>query len=104
MSQKVKETKNIEDDNSLERPRDLTSELEKKLKESPMEVQHYVTALKSENLKLQKQIAKYQAQEVTLKNSIKLAKDDLDEENTKRTVGGVIDLIMGKTKPLVSED
>ncbi len=103
MPKKVEKTKNIDDDNLLERPIALTSELEKKLKESPMEVQLYVTALKSENLKLQKQIAKYQAQEVTLKNSIKLAKDDLDEENAKRTVGGVIGLIMGKTKPLVSE-
>jgi 16S rRNA C1402 (ribose-2'-O) methylase RsmI len=55
------------------------SELMAKLKTCDPEIQNYVTALKAENLKLQREIAKYQAQQVTLENRIKI----LEEENSK---------------------
>jgi hypothetical protein len=51
------------------------SELIAKLKTCDPEIQNYVTALKAENLKLQREIAKYQAQQVTLENRIKILED-----------------------------
>lgn len=41
-------------------------------KKADLETQHLVTELENENLKLQKQIAKLTAQNVTLKNKITL--------------------------------
>lgn len=55
------------------------SSLTAKLKTCDPEIQNYVTALKAENLKLQREIAKYQAQQVTLENRIKI----LEKENSK---------------------
>ena len=43
-----------------------------KLRGCHPEVQHYVAALKAENLRLQKQIAKLQAENVSHKNRIKI--------------------------------
>lgn len=42
-----------------------------KLKTTAPEIQHYVTAFESENLKLQKQIAKLQVENMSLNNRIK---------------------------------
>jgi len=47
-------------------------DLSAKLKACDPEIQNYVIALDQENLKLQKQIAKHQAENVTLKNRIYL--------------------------------
>lgn len=45
-------------------------ELDAKLNASDPDIQRYISALKTENLKLQKQIAKCQAGQVTLHNKI----------------------------------
>ena len=58
-------------------PSDLTA----KLKASDLEVQRYVVALQNENLKLHTQIAKHQANEVSLNNRIEILK-----ENQKDTI------------------
>lgn len=52
-------------------------ELHTKLRASDPEIEKYVVALTAENLKLQLQISKLQAHNVTLNNRIKI----LDEEN-----------------------
>ena len=51
---------------------DDSPDLSAKLKACDPEIQNYVIALDQENLKLQKQIAKHQAENVTLKNRIKV--------------------------------
>lgn len=52
----------------------------RKDQEDRLEVkQNFITALKAENLKLQRQIAKLQAENVTLNNRIKI----LEEEESK---------------------
>lgn len=61
---------------------DPGSDLLLKLQSCDPEVQMYISALKSENLKLQKQIVKYQAQQVTLNNRIKA----LEENQHKPTL------------------
>lgn len=52
------------------------SDLTEKLMRCDFEIREYVEALKSENFKLQKQIAKYQAHQVTLENRIRMLEDD----------------------------
>ena len=54
----------------MKRPQSLTA----KLKESDKEIKLYVTELENENLKLQKRIAKFQAENVTHQNEIKALK------------------------------
>lgn len=44
--------------------------IKKKLKSCDLEIQNYVTALKTENLKLHKEIAKFQVENVSLNNRI----------------------------------
>jgi hypothetical protein len=66
------------------------SDLTAKLKACAPEVQLYVTALKAENLKFQRQIAKLQAENESLRNRIKILKEE----------GGEIKLLV---KPPVSK-
>jgi len=61
-----------------DKPNSMSS-LRTKLKAADSEIQNYVIALEKENLKLQREIAKYQVQHVTLENRIKI----LEEENSK---------------------
>jgi predicted MPP superfamily phosphohydrolase len=61
-----------------DKPNSMSS-LRTKLKTADSEIQNYVIALEKENLKLQREIAKYQVQHVTLENRIKI----LEEENSK---------------------
>lgn len=53
-----------------------TSDITTKLKACGAEIQHYVRALEAENLKLQREIAKHQAHNVTLNNRIKLLEEE----------------------------
>ena len=53
-----------------------SASLTAKLKACDPEVQNYITALKAENLKLQQQIAKHQAHEVTQNNRIKVLEEE----------------------------
>jgi hypothetical protein len=55
-------------------------ELEVKLNASDPDVQRYVSALTEENLKLQKQIAKCQAAQVTLNNRIVALEQERKED------------------------
>ena len=48
------------------------SGLEAKLKNAESEIKEFVAALKKENLRLHKKIAKFQAERVTLQNEIEL--------------------------------
>ncbi len=59
------------------------TELEVKLNASDPDVQRYVFALKEENLKLQKQIAKYQAAQVTLNNRIVALEQEIKENRAE---------------------
>jgi len=54
-------------------------ELEAKLNASDPDVQRYLSALIAENLKLQKQIAKCQAGQVTLNNRIVALEQEIKE-------------------------
>jgi len=54
----------------------IKAEFEAKLKACDPEIQRYVSALEAENLKLNKQIAKYRAQETSLRNQIKILEDE----------------------------
>lgn len=54
-------------------------ELEVKLNASDPDVQRYISALMAENLKLQKQIAKCQAGQVTLNNRIVALEQEIKE-------------------------
>jgi CII-binding regulator of phage lambda lysogenization HflD len=54
-------------------------EIEVKLNASDPDIQRYVFALMAENLKLQKQIAKYQAAQVTLNNRIVALEQEIKE-------------------------
>ena len=54
-------------------------ELEVKLNASDPDIQRYIAALTAENLKLQKQIAKCQARQVTLNNRIAALEQELKE-------------------------
>lgn len=58
---------------------DPMSSLRAKLNVADPEIQHYVSALEAKNLKLQKQIAKHQVENVSLNNRIAL----LEEENER---------------------
>jgi len=60
-----------------------TSSLETKLKATDPEIQHYVTALTSENAKLVRKYTKCEAEKVTLKNRIIILEHDLEEEKQK---------------------
>lgn len=55
--------------------------LRTKPKSADPKIQKYVFALEKENLKLQRQIAKYQAENVTLNNRIKVLEEDLEKRN-----------------------
>jgi hypothetical protein len=68
---------------------DASPDLSTKLKACNHEIQNYVIALERENLKLQKQIAKHQAENVTFKNRIKV----LEEEQYRPK--GVLQIIHG---------
>lgn len=59
---------------------DPMSSLRTKLKAAEPEIQNYVTALEADNLKFQRQIAKFQVENVTLHNRIKV----LEEEYPKK--------------------
>lgn len=59
------------------------SSLEKKLKTTDPEIQHYVVALKAENLKCTKKIAKLQAENITLNSRITVLEDVLRAEKEK---------------------
>ena len=64
------------------------SSLRKKLKKCDSEIQNYVFALEMKNLKLQKQIANLQAENVTLNNRIKiLAKEQYRPKSILQIVG-----------------
>ncbi|MGD9604419.1 MAG: hypothetical protein AB7O99_09345 [Dongiaceae bacterium] len=54
-------------------------ELEEKFNASDPDVQRYITALKAENSKLQKQIARRQAGQVTLDNRIVALEQEIKE-------------------------
>ena len=54
-------------------------ELEAKLNASDPDIQRYISALTAENLKLQKQIAKCQAGQVTLNNRIVALEQEIKE-------------------------
>jgi len=60
---------------------DPMSLLRTKLKAADPEIQSYVIALEKENLKLQRQIGKHQAENVTLNNRIKALEEDLEKKN-----------------------
>jgi len=64
-------------------------DLSAKLKVCDPQIQNYIIALRKENLKLQKQIAKHQAENVTLKNRIKV----LEKEQYRPK--GVLQIIHG---------
>jgi len=75
--------------------------LRAKLKACDPEVQNYVTAFEAENLKLQRQIAKHQAHEITLNNRIKV----LEEEQYRPKVEFKIkDLYDDKSQPQEREN
>lgn len=57
----------------------LFPELEAKLNTSDPDIQRYISALTVENLKLQKQIAKCQAGQVTLNNRIVALEQEIKE-------------------------
>lgn len=63
---------------SLERSVDITNQL----KSCNKEIQNYVVEIEKINLKLHRQIAKYQAENLSLKNKIKV----LEEEQYKPKV------------------
>jgi len=56
-----------------------------KLKAADSEIQNYVTALDTENLRLQKHIAKLQADNVTLNNRITILLEDINERCVHET-------------------
>lgn len=64
--------------------------LRTKLKAADPEIQNYVFALEKGNLKLQRQIAKHQAENVTLNNRVKVLEEDLEKKNDEE--GGEITL------------
>jgi hypothetical protein len=64
---------------TIDKTNPMTS-LRTKLKMADSEIKNYVTALESENLKLQKHIAKLQAQNVSLNNRVTILKENLNEE------------------------
>lgn len=55
---------------------DPMSSLRSKLKTAAPEIQNYVTALEKENFKLVAQIAKLQAENVTLNNMVKAIREE----------------------------
>ena len=67
---------------------DPMSSLRTKLKAAVPEIQSYVLALEKANLKLQRRIAKHQAENVTLNNRIKVLEEDLEKKNDQE--GGEI--------------
>jgi len=75
---------------SVEKPRNtVPSDFKSKINACNPDIRQYVVALKVENLKLQKQIIKYQAREVTLKSRI-TALEERFEEDQKRPKAQVI--------------
>ena len=60
---------------------DPMSSLKTKLKAADPKIQSYVLALENENLKLQRQIGKHQAENLTLNNRIKALEEDLEKKN-----------------------
>ena len=66
---------------------DPLSSLRDKLKTADLEIQNYVTALEAHNFKLTKEIAKFQVENVTLKNRVK----SLVEQNEKDTGTALIE-------------
>jgi hypothetical protein len=70
---------------------DPMSSLRMKLKAADPEIQNYVLALEKKNLKLQRQIGKHQAENVTLNNRIRVLEEDLKKRN--ETEGGEIKFV-----------
>jgi len=58
---------------------DPMSSLISKLKMADPEIQHYVTALEAENLKLRRQVGKLQAENVSLNNRITILEENTNE-------------------------
>ena len=56
-----------------------------KLKTVDYEIQHYVAALEIENLKLQRQIAKFQADKVSLNSRIIILEENTNEHCVHKT-------------------
>ena len=67
-------------DMNLHRQESLLTILRTKLKDCDLDVQNFVSELEAENLKLHRQIVKYQVQEVSLNNRIKALKENRDED------------------------
>jgi len=70
---------------------DTSPDLSVKLKACDSEIKNYVIALEQENLKLQKQIAKHQAENVTLKNRIKVLEEEQYRPKVELNIQGLHD-------------
>lgn len=61
------------------------SSLRSKLKVADPEIQHYVEALEAENLKLQRQVGKMQAENTSLNNRMTILKEDTNDRCVHET-------------------
>jgi len=72
------------------------SSLRAKLRTVDPEIQHCVTALEAEDLRLQKQIAKMQAENVTLNSRITILEENLEDvkrQNEATAIGELVKMI-----------
>ena len=67
-----------------------TPDLKALLKKADAPLKYYVAELEAQNLKLQKQIAKLQANEITLKNRVKALEKELRKHPAPRDLGDVL--------------
>jgi hypothetical protein len=67
--------------------------LDAKLNSADTEIQQYVVALTSENLKFQKKMAKCEAEKITLQNRIVILKQDLTEAKQYAETAATVGLI-----------